>query len=147
ATRPRAYVFPSILSGRKVVVSTATKALQEQILAKDLPLIAEHLGLDPRAALGQGLGTYQGLRRYNELRKSAGSLADAAVRRSLPMVEEWAQHTDSGDVAELVTLSEGDSIWSEVSSSSETLLGSSCGYYEDCFVTKMKRELEEARVI
>jgi ATP-dependent DNA helicase DinG len=142
-----AYLVPAILSGRKVVVSTATKALQEQILTKDLPLIAEHLGLEPSAALGKGLGNYLCLRRYNELRRSVGALADPAVRRSLPLVETWAQDTETGDVAELVTLHEGDPIWREVSSSSETRIGSSCQYYDDCFVTKMKRDLEEARVI
>ena len=142
-----AYLVPAILSGRKVVVSTATKALQEQILAKDLPLIAEHLGLDPQAALGKGLGNYLCLRRYHELRRSAGALADSGVRRSLPLLEDWAADTETGDVAELVTLQEGDPIWREVSSSSDTRIGQSCAYYDDCFVTKMKRDLEQARVI
>jgi ATP-dependent DNA helicase DinG len=142
-----AYLVPAILSGRKVVVSTATKALQEQILAKDLPLIAEHLGLDPQAALGKGLGNYLCLRRYNELRASGGALADPGVRRSLPLLEDWAAVTETGDVAELVTLGEGDPIWREASSSSETRIGAGCTYYDACFVTRMKRGLEEARVI
>jgi ATP-dependent DNA helicase DinG len=142
-----AYLVPAILSGRKVVISTATKALQEQIVAKDLPLIAEHLGLDPQAALGKGLSNYLCLRRYNELRGSAGAMEDASVRRSLPMVERWAAETETGDVAELVTLGEGDPIWREVSSSSETRIGQGCAYYEECFVTKMKRDLDEARVL
>src|SRR4051812_731880 len=68
-----AYLLPAILSGKKVVVSTATKALQEQIFTKDLPLIAEHLGLETEAALGKGLGNYLCLRRYNELRQSASA--------------------------------------------------------------------------
>jgi ATP-dependent DNA helicase DinG len=142
-----AYLVPAILSGRKVVVSTATKALQEQILAKDLPLIAEHLGLDPRAALGKGLGNYLCLRRYNELRNSVGALGDPAVVRSLPPLEDWAAETETGDVAELVTLGEGDPIWREVSSSSETRIGQSCAYFAECFVTRMKRDLEDARLL
>jgi ATP-dependent DNA helicase DinG len=142
-----AYLVPAILSGRKVVVSTATKALQEQILAKDLPLIAEHLGLDPRAALGKGLGNYLCLRRYHELRTSAGALGDPAVVRSLPLLEDWAADTETGDVAELVTLGEGDPIWREVSSSSETRIGQSCAYFTECFVTRMKRDLEDARLL
>jgi ATP-dependent DNA helicase DinG len=142
-----AYLVPAILSGRKVVVSTATKALQDQIVAKDLPLIAEHLGLDPQAALGKGLTNYLCLRRYHELRNSVGALAEPGVRRALPLLEDWAAGTETGDVAELVTLGEGDPIWREVSSSSETRIGAGCAYYDDCFVTQMKRELEEARVI
>ena len=141
-----AYLVPAILSGRKVVVSTATKALEDQIFTKDLPLIAENLGLDPQAALVKGLGNYLCLRRYHELRKSpeAGS---REVSRSLPLLEAWARDTDTGDVAELVTLAEGDPLWREVASSSETRLGSSCAYYEDCFVTRMRRDAEQARLI
>jgi ATP-dependent DNA helicase DinG len=142
-----AYLVPAILSGKKVVVSTATKALQEQIIAKDIPLIAEHLGLETRAALGKGLGNYLCLRRFNELRKSAGALADSGIRRSLPLLEDWAADTETGDMAELVTLPEGDPIWREVCSSSETRVGQNCTYHERCFVTRMKRDLEEARVV
>src|SRR5829696_307079 len=142
-----AYLVPALLSGRKVVVSTATKALQEQIFTKDLPLIAEHLGLTPEAALGKGLGNYLCLRRYNELRQSAAATADPAARRSLPLLEVWAKDTETGDVAELVTLPEGDPLWREVSSSSETRIGSSCAYYDECFVTRMRRDLEQAQIV
>jgi ATP-dependent DNA helicase DinG len=142
-----AYLVPAIQSGLKVVVSTATKALQEQILVKDLPLVAEHLGLDPRAALGKGLGNYLCLRRFDELRHSAGAHPDPAIRRSLPLLERWARDTETGDRAELVTLAEGDPIWREVCSSSETRIGQDCEHFDRCFVTRMKRELEEARLL
>jgi ATP-dependent DNA helicase DinG len=142
-----AYLVPAILSGRKVVISTATKALQEQIITQDLPLIAAHLGLEPEAALGKGLGNYLCRRRFEELRGSAGALADAGIRRSLPLLEEWVKDTETGDVAELTTLAEGDPIWREASSSSETRIGASCAYHETCFVTRMKRDLEQARVV
>ena len=65
----------------------------------------------------------------------------------MPVVEAWARVTETGDVAELATLAEADPIWREVCSSSETRIGSSCAYYEKCFVTRMKREAEEAQVI
>jgi ATP-dependent DNA helicase DinG len=142
-----AYLVPAILSGKKIVVSTATKALQEQIFTKDIPLIAEHLELSPNAALGKGLSNYLCLRRYHELRASAGALSDSGVRRSLPLLEAWAADTDTGDVAELTGLAEGDPIWREVSSSSETRVGQSCKYHDRCFVTRMKRDLEEARLV
>src|SRR5262245_6188854 len=79
-----AYLAPALLSRRKVIVSTATKALEEQILVKDLPLLAPHLGFVPEVALMKGLGNYLCLRRYHELRSSASSHADPGVRRSLP---------------------------------------------------------------
>jgi ATP-dependent DNA helicase DinG len=142
-----AYLVPAILSGRKVVVSTATKALEEQIFTKDLPLITRHLGLDPQAALVKGLGNYLCLRRYNELRGSAAAVTDPAIGRSLPLLEAWAGDTESGDVAELTGLAENDPLWREVSSSSETRIGASCKYFDECFVTRMKRDMEAARLI
>ncbi|WP_272423349.1 ATP-dependent DNA helicase [Polyangium jinanense] len=142
-----AYLVPAILSGRKVVISTATKALEEQIFAKDLPLVAEYLGLRVSAALVKGLGNYLCLRRFDELRTSPESHHDAGVSRSLPVVEAWARETEVGDLAELVTLAESDPIRREVCSSSETRIGSACPFFEKCFVTRMKREAEEARVL
>lgn len=141
-----AYLVPAILSGRKVVVSTATKALEDQIYTKDLPLVAEHLRLDPRAALVKGLGNYLCLRRFGELRTSPGAGAGIAGR-SLPLIEAWAQETEMGDVAELAHLAEGDPLWREVASSSETRLGASCEHFERCFVTRMKRDSEAARLL
>ncbi|WP_437281883.1 ATP-dependent DNA helicase [Sorangium sp. So ce375] len=141
-----AYLVPAILSGRKVVVSTATKALEDQIYTKDLPLVAEHLRLDPRAALVKGLGNYLCLRRFDELRTSPGAGAGTAGR-SLPLIEAWAQETEMGDVAELSYLAEGDPVWREVASSSETRLGASCEHFERCFVTRMKRDSEAARLL
>jgi ATP-dependent DNA helicase DinG len=142
-----AYLVPAILSGKKVVVSTATKALEEQIFFKDLPLIAKNLGLVTTAALVKGLGNYLCLRRFEELRAGAASLADASTRRSLPLLEAWAQRTKTGDVGELEGLREGDPLWREVCSSSETRVGADCEFFERCFVTRMKREAAEARIV
>jgi ATP-dependent DNA helicase DinG len=142
-----AYLVPAILSGRKVIVSTATKALQEQILAKDLPLVHDHIGLLPEAALVKGLGNYLCWRRFDELRRSPEGRGDAVSTRSLPLIERWARETETGDLAELWGVPEGDPIRREVCSSSETRLGSSCEFYERCFVTRMKREAERARIV
>jgi ATP-dependent DNA helicase DinG len=142
-----AYLVPALLSGKKVVVSTATKALEEQIVHKDVPLIAEKIGLAPDVALVKGLANYLCKRRYEELRVSADSHADPAVRRALPMLEAWATDTESGDVAEIDGLREDDPLWREVSSSSETRVGASCEHYTACFVTRMKKDAERARVV
>ncbi len=142
-----AYLVPALLSGKKVVVSTATKALQEQIFTKDLPLVFEHLGIRADVALGKGLGNYLCLRRFNELRGGVAATGDLEHSRTLGLLERWAEDTETGDVAELTTLPEGTPIWREVCSSSETRIGQGCEYFDRCFVTKMKRDLEGARVI
>jgi ATP-dependent DNA helicase DinG len=142
-----AYLVPAILSGKRVVISTATRALQEQVFHKDLPGIAADLGLRAEAALVKGLGNYLCLRRFDELRKGSSALVDPWVARSLPLLETWAAETETGDAAELTALAEDDPVWREVASSSETRLGSTCDHFDRCFVTRMKRDAERARIL
>jgi ATP-dependent DNA helicase DinG len=141
-----AYLVPAILSGKKVVVSTATRALQEQIFTKDIPLIRQTLGLPVSAALMKGLTNYLCLRRFGEYRASPEAALPSASR-ALATLEEWAARTESGDLADLEGLSEDEPIWREVSSSSDTRVGQGCDHFGPCFVTRMKREAEAARII
>lgn len=141
-----AYLVPAILSGRKVIISTATRALQDQIFFKDLPLIERALGLRTHAALMKGLSNYVCRRRYAEFRQSADA-ASPARARALDLVERWIGETESGDVGELASLGEDDPILPAVTSSSETRVGPPCQFYGDCFVTRMKREAEAAQLV
>jgi ATP-dependent DNA helicase DinG len=141
-----AYLVPAILSGRKVVVSTATRALQEQIFIKDLPLVTEALaahGVRFRAALMKGLGNYLCLRRMHEARASGNRAMDAVLGR----IVEWSRETESGDRSELADLPEDADAWRDVASSSETRIGAGCEHFEACFVTRMRREAEEAQIV
>jgi ATP-dependent DNA helicase DinG len=141
-----AYLVPAILSGRKVVVSTATRALQEQIFVKDLPLVTEALavhGVRFRAALMKGLGNYLCLRRMHEARASGNRTMDSVLAR----IVEWSSETETGDRSELAELPEDAGAWREVASSSETRIGSGCDHFEACFVTRMRREAEEAQIV
>ena len=141
-----AYLVPAILSGRRVVVSTATRALQEQIVNHDLPLIENSLGLKPRAAIMKGLGNYLCLRRF-ERQLSIRSPLDMVRQSTLETLQEWRRRSTSGDIAKLSELPENHPIWREVTSSSDTRLGSGCAHFEDCFVTRMKRDAENAQLI
>ena len=141
-----AYLVPAVLSGRKVIVSTATRALQEQIFFKDIPLVASALaahGVHFRAALMKGLSNYVCLRRFHEARMSGGRGLDATFAR----IAEWAARTETGDRSELSDVPENAEGWREVSSSSETRIGSGCEYFEQCFVSRMRREAEEAQIV
>jgi ATP-dependent DNA helicase DinG len=141
-----AYLVPAILSGRKVVVSTATRALQEQIFVKDLPLVTEALavhGVRFRAALMKGLGNYLCLRRMHEARASGNAMMDSALAR----IVEWSSETETGDRSELADLPEDAGAWRDVASSSETRIGAGCPHFEACFVTRMRREAEEAQIV
>jgi ATP-dependent DNA helicase DinG len=141
-----AYLLPAVLSGRKVVISTATRALQEQIYFKDLPLVAQALGVNPRATLMKGLGNYLCRRRFEELRRSAAAL-EPGRGRTLDLVAKWVEESESGDLGELASLPEDDPVRLAVASSSETRLGPTCAHYDACFVTRMRREAEEARIV
>jgi ATP-dependent DNA helicase DinG len=138
-----AYLVPAVLSGRKVIVSTATRALQEQIFTKDLPIVAEALavhGVPLRASLMKGLSNYLCLRRLGEARGAGGGAM-------LARVADWAQTTESGDRAELSDLPEDAEVWRDVMSSSDTRIGTGCEHYEACFVTRMRREAEDAQIV
>lgn len=141
-----AYLVPAILSGKKVVVSTATRALQEQIVTRDLPLIERALGLEPRAALMKGLSNYVCRRRHAEFRASAEAMRPSWAR-SLGAVRNWVGETETGDIGELAGLEEGNPIWREITSSSDTRVGATCRFYDECFVTRMKRDAEAARLV
>jgi ATP-dependent DNA helicase DinG len=141
-----AYLVPAILSGKKVVISTATRALQEQIFASDLPLIQRALGLAPRAALMKGISNYLCRRRYAEFQVSPESLRPRHAR-SLENVAAWVRETETGDLAELAGIAEDDPIRFEIGSSSDTRLGAACDHYEACFVTQMRRDAEAARLV
>jgi ATP-dependent DNA helicase DinG len=139
-----AYLLAAAISGKKVVVSTGTKNLQDQIMEHDLPLVSRILGADVQSACMKGLANYLCLRRFEEYRGSDAGLApdvafDAIVR--------WSRRTATGDRAELGELAEDLAVWGDVSSSVETRIGSKCDHFEACFVTRMRREAERARIV
>ncbi|HEY3493427.1 MAG TPA: ATP-dependent DNA helicase, partial [Polyangiaceae bacterium] len=141
-----AYLVPAILSGRKVIVSTATRALQEQIFTKDLPLVESLLGLKPRAALMKGLGNYLCRRRFREFAASAEAQRPARAR-AIEAVARWIEETETGDLGELATLGEDDPTRLAVASSSETRLGPACAHFDECFVTQMRRDADSAQLV
>ncbi|MCL2724999.1 MAG: ATP-dependent DNA helicase [Polyangiaceae bacterium] len=140
-----AYLVPAVLSGRTVVVSTATHALQEQIFEKDLPLVravlAEH-GVEFRAALMKGLSNYLCKRRLDERMRSGEPISTDLVR-----ISRWALETRAGDKSELTALDESAQAWRDVASATETRVGAECKYFDECFVTRMRREAEQANII
>jgi len=142
-----AYLLPAILCGRRVVVSTATKTLQEQIIHKDLPLLREASGLDFSATVMKG--------RSNYLCRSRMDRAEEDPRFTLPSHEDvrtfatlraWSLETAEGDRAEL-DLPEGLALWRELSATSETCTGQKCPRHEDCFVTLMRRRASESDLV
>jgi ATP-dependent DNA helicase DinG len=141
-----AYLIPAILSGHRVLISTGTKNLQEQIYFKDLPLIRQALDVPFTATYMKGRGNYLCLHRFEAWRDSA------AVRmfdetQSIRMIEEWRGQTETGDRAELEDLPEDAPFWPDISASAENCIGAECPRYTDCFVTKMRQRAAESDVV
>ncbi|RKG62094.1 ATP-dependent DNA helicase [Corallococcus sp. AB011P] len=140
-----AYLVPALLSGRKVVVSTATKTLQDQVFFKDLPLLSEKLGLRFEAAYLKGRGNYLCLHRYESFEKDPQFVSREEAKQ-WPLLKKWVTQTETGDRAEL-DLPESFAAWSRLSTTSETCLGSRCSMYETCFVTRMRKRAEAADLL
>ena len=141
-----AYLAPAILSGHRVLVSTGTKNLQEQIFYKDLPILREALGVPFTATYMKGRGNYLCLHRFENVHDDveAGSPAD---RIYLAMVENWAATTETGDRAELEELPEDVPFWSNIAATNENCIGTECPEYEACFVTRMRQRAAASDVV
>ena len=149
-----AYLIPAILSGHRVLVSTGTKNLQEQIFFKDLPALQDALGAPFTATLMKGRANYLCLHRWAIYRddvegstSTAGRLIDTSDRVLLPVIDAWAKTTETGDRAELRELPEDLPLWSEIAATADTCLGADCPSYNDCFVTRMRQRAAESDVV
>jgi ATP-dependent DNA helicase DinG len=140
-----AYLVPAVLSGRRVIVSTATKTLQEQIWTKDIPLLREQCGLDFQAAYLKGRGNYLCLERAEQFSR-APTFAAREEAALWPRIEEWAAHTQTGDRSE-IDLPDQYLTWRDLSATSDNCLGRECKSYEACFVTRARATAALADVL
>ncbi len=148
-----AYLAPAVLSGHRVLVSTGSKNLQEQIYFKDIPLLRAALGIPFSATYMKGRSNYLCLYRFESIRELAESPSDdhrrisPAERVFLPIVERWARTTTTGDRAELEDLPEDVPFWGTIAATAETCLGTECPRHSDCFVTRMRQQAAESDVV
>jgi ATP-dependent DNA helicase DinG len=141
-----AYLVPAILSGRKVVVATGTKTLQDQIARIDLPRLQAILSQPFAYAVMKGLGNYICLRRFHEASRQQ-HLGLSPGKDDFARIAAFIERSKSGDRAELAVIPEEAPIWKEVTAAPELRLGKRCQYYERCFVTRMKQDATSAQVV
>lgn len=146
-----AYLLPAALHHGRVVISTATRALQDQIMQRDVPTLERYLDAPVPVVALKGLANYVCKRRYHEhldaLAVSSGSSGSPGRGRGLPLVQGWVQTTEWGDRAELATVAETDPLWSHITSSDETRIGPKCAYYDQCFATLARKRAEDAQIV
>lgn len=141
-----AYLVPALLSGERVLLSTATKALQDQLFGRDLPRVAQALGVPVRSALLKGRASYLCLQRL-ELAGQAIDSTAPGLRQALGKVERWAKTTHTGDLAELPGLDERSPLIPLITSTRENCLGADCPHFRACHVNLARREAMAADVV
>jgi len=141
-----AYLLPAVELGRRVVVSTGTKNLQEQLLAKDIPLLARALGRDLSVAVMKGRGNYLCLLRHRSFAQ-AGSFRRLDEIPLFRAVEAWAEGTETGDRGEIPDLPDVVDFWREISAASENCIGQACPDFDPCWVTRMRQRALEADIV
>lgn len=140
-----AYLLPVIRSGKRVIISTGTKMLQEQLFFKDIPFLQSHLG-ELRVCYMKGRGNYL-------CRKKLYDLCDRPVLSGLEeinhfkIISDWEKITTTGDRAELAELPEGSALWPRLDARTDRCIGTACQQFERCFITEMRRRAAESDVI
>ena len=138
-----AYLVPALLSGKRVIVSTGTRNLQDQLFHRDLPRVMSILGTKADVALLKGRANY--LCRYRlQQTVESGQFKSRTQVDDLQKVRAWGARTRTGDRSELVEVPEGSPLWPRVTSTAENCLGTECPLYDDCFVFKARRRAQDA---
>ena len=141
-----AYLIPALAAGRRVVVSTATKNLQEQLHKKDVPFLQQVIPRDFKVTCMKGRSNYVCLHR---MKKAAGSpmLEGLEEVNYFDQIRKWAGESETGDRAELIDLPEDLSFWPQIDARADTCLGQKCPDFDACFITRMRRESMEADIV
>jgi ATP-dependent DNA helicase DinG len=141
-----AYLAPAILSGDKVIVSTGTKNLQDQLFNKDLPVLRKAIKTPFLAALLKGRSNYLCTYRLeNSLNSSFGFSKEDAD--ALAKIKSWSKRTKTGDIAEMSEVTEANPVWYQATSTVENCLGQDCPNYADCFLVKARKAAQEAEIV
>ncbi len=140
-----AYLVPALLSGQRVIISTGTRALQDQLYHRDLPRVREALGAGLRTALLKGRANY--LCQYRLEQAKGEKFASRDVSAQFQRVVAWAGRTMRGDLAELADLPEDSPLWPQVTSTAENCLGGECPFWSECFVAKARQQAQAADLV
>ncbi len=140
-----AYLVPALLSGKKVIVSTGTRALQDQLYHRDLPRVRAALGAGLRSALLKGRANYLCLYRMERAKGERFPSREQAAQ--FQRVVAWSGRTQRGDLAELDGLPEDSPLWPQVTSTTENCLGGECPFYGECFVVRARAEAQAADLV
>ena len=141
-----AYLIPALLSKQKVVISTGTKHLQDQLYFKDLPTILKIFKLPVKTALLKGRANYLCLYRLEHHAPNA-QMHNRQLAKKINIIKEWSQFTKTGEIAEVTAIYESDMVWPNVTSTIDNCLGAECPSYDKCHVIKARQKAQQADVV
>ena len=141
-----AYLAPVLLAGKKTIISTGSKNLQDQLFNRDLPAIKKALGYSGKIALLKGRSNYLCLERLDQV-IAQGVLGDKSVLTDLSKVRRWNNSTQSGDLSECIELAEDSPILPQLTSTSESCLGSDCPNYAECYIANARKKALNADLV
>ena len=141
-----AYLVPALLSGKKTLISTGTKHLQEQLFHRDIPQVIDILAMSVKVALLKGRSNYLCLYRLQQTQTSARGL-QRQYAAEIEAIATWLPKSRQGDVGELSEVAEDSSLWPHVTSTVDNCLGAECSFYEDCYVNKARKQAMASDVV
>ncbi|RLM26836.1 ATP-dependent helicase [Brenneria alni] len=141
-----AYLAPALRAGKKVIISTGSKALQDQLYSRDLPTVAQALKYHGKLALLKGRSNYLCLERLDQQSLAGGDLP-AETLSELVRLRAWSSETTEGDVTTCAGVAEDSPVWPLVTSTNDNCLGSDCPRYKECFVVKARRKAMDADIV
>ena len=141
-----AYLVPALLTGGKVIISTGTKNLQDQLFSRDLPNIRDALKVPVTVAMLKGRSNYV-CHYHLERASNEGRFASLEDAKYLHIIQTFAKNSKTGDKSELISVPENATIWSNVTSTRDNCLGADCSFYKDCFVMEARKQALAADVV
>jgi ATP-dependent DNA helicase DinG len=140
-----AYLVPALLSGQRVIISTGTRALQDQLYHRDLPRVRQALGAGLKTALLKGRANYLCLYRLEQAKGE--KFQSREVVAQFQRVVAWAGRTMRGDLSELADIAEDSPLWPQVTSTTDNCLGSECPFWDECFVARARQQAQAADLV
>ena len=142
-----AYIYPalrfSMITGRRIILSTGTKSLQEQLFYKDVPFLESILGPLPICYM-KGRGNYLCRQKLQDMHPASLSGAEAV---HFKIIQEWAETTETGDRAEIAMLPEKSTLWGRIDARTDACVGKGCGHFLDCCVSEMRRRAVDSNLV
>ncbi len=141
-----AYLAPALRAKKKVIISTGSKALQDQLYSRDLPTVAKALKFTGKLALLKGRSNYLCLERLEQQALAGGDLPVQTLSDVI-LLRSWSNQTQDGDISTCASVAEDSQAWPLVTSTNDNCLGSDCPLYKDCFVVKARKKAMDADVV